>query len=102
MSVPMSVPMEVPPTDKEKAIDWLNKHETHFGNSCPHCGATTWGVFDQLYELRQFAQGQLSVQGTVIPLVVVICNTCGYTRLFNAISMGIVKVPEAGGEPNAK
>ena len=49
----------------------------------------SWTIPDVLFELREFRSGSKSA-----PIVVLVCNNCGSTKLFNAIITGIVKKHE--------
>ena len=79
--------------DKEKAIAWLN--ELWPGNRlCPICTNNSWSVSDDLVEIRPYKGGTLVVGGSLYPLMIVTCNTCGHTLLFNAVVAGLVQGAE--------
>jgi hypothetical protein len=61
--------------------------------ACPMCGGNDWNVQPSMFQLLQFAQGSLVVGGPVIPVVPIICTTCGNTILINAIIADILKPP---------
>jgi hypothetical protein len=50
---------------------------------CPVCKETGWQTGSRIYQIPQWL-----VPGTVFPVVMVICTTCSYTLLFNAITVG--------------
>lgn len=78
--------------DKDKAVSWLNKHWQ--GNKlCPICSHNEWTVSDELAEIRPFKGGALTVGGSLYPLLVVTCATCGHTLLFNAVLSGLAQGP---------
>jgi predicted nucleic-acid-binding Zn-ribbon protein len=87
----------VDPTPNEIDITQINnwmKENWKGSRICPICNNTQWSASESLAELRQFDKGNLVVGGKVYPLLVLICKTCGYTLLFNAIKTGLVKLPE--------
>lgn len=62
--------------------------------ACPVCKREEWAVMDTLYEMREFtSHGRLSLGGKVIPSLPVLCKTCGYTLLFNAVQLGLAVQP---------
>ena len=74
-----------------KANAWFNEHWK--GNrACPICGNAHWGIGEELVEVRDYRYGQrLNLEGEVAyPLVLVYCETCGYTMLFSAIRVGLL------------
>ena len=68
-------------------VQFLN---THWGGmkTCTVCGSNKWSIEENLAELRFLNVGAFTVGGPVIPLVVVICATCGHTVLFNPLRAG--------------
>ena len=79
--------------DPDQAIAWLDQHwkGTH---KCPICTNDNWTVSDDLVEVGLFKGGALVVGGALFPFMVVTCNTCGHTLLFNAIKAGLVQGQE--------
>lgn len=79
--------------DQNKFIEHLSKE---WGNNpCPMCKKDKgWGVADKVFELTEFSMEKTSFQGTVLPVVPVACNNCGYTVFVNAIHTGAIKAPE--------
>jgi hypothetical protein len=77
------------PEEVQKAITWLN---AHWGpaDKCPmHGGQVSWGVEAQLVETVGY--GVMAGRGrTTYPMLVVICQTCGFTVFVNAVMAGIV------------
>lgn len=58
------------------------------GHPCPCCGRETWTFAPELVQVTYY--GELNVgEIPVYPCVMVICRTCGYTRLFNAKVLGL-------------
>jgi hypothetical protein len=64
---------------------------------CPACGSSTWAVSPNLFEMWEFTAGQSHPDRRVIPVVAVNCENCGFMVQFNAIAMGLMKSPRAGG-----
>ena len=70
-----------------KRLDEIWKQKT-----CPICKHDEWSVSDTVYEVREFHGGMTVIgSGSVVPVIVVTCEYCGYTQFFNAISLGIVQ-----------
>ena len=56
---------------------------------CPVCNTNSWNVEQHLTELRFLSMGgTINPGATVVPLVVVTCQMCGNTLLFNAVKLG--------------
>jgi hypothetical protein len=66
---------------------------------CSVCGGGNWQLEDPLFELREFAGGDVPIQGNVKPLLAVTCKTCGNVLLMSPITTGIISVPQ-GQAPN--
>jgi hypothetical protein len=58
--------------------------------TCTVCGSQSWSITPYLAEVRMFHGRDFVLGGTSIPLVPVICNTCGNTLLISAIVLGII------------
>ncbi|MCR4315269.1 MAG: hypothetical protein NUW37_02860 [Planctomycetes bacterium] len=75
--------------NSELLIDHLKKKWR--GKPCTLCGASSWGVSDKVYELREFNEGDFKVGNVpIMPLIPVTCDNCGNTILVNAILTGFV------------
>lgn len=60
-------------------------------SNCPVCKSK--GIFAigaNLCGLQKFEDSMIIPGGPIVPLVPVICTTCGYTMLFNALYLGII------------
>ena len=59
---------------------------------CGICGEEKWSLSDKIFSLSQF--GPESQKGKqMYPVVVLTCETCGNTLLFNAMSLGFSFTP---------
>ena len=76
--------------DTRKVEEWLDDKWSG-AKECPVCGNNAWNIVPHTYETREFKGGDLVLPGSVIPHVVVMCNVCGYTVLFNAIAVGVAE-----------
>lgn len=61
---------------------------------CPSCTDQKWTISDTLCEIREFHGGGFKVAGQIVPVIVVTCSNCGYTMLFNALALGLLKPEE--------
>lgn len=67
--------------------------------TCSVCGTKKWKLNPTLFEMRSFESGELLLSGVVlVPFVILGCEHCGNTLLFNAIKFGLV--PADAGEPS--
>jgi len=76
--------------EKDKAVHWLEERWPE-PRTCPISGHDTWIIGDHLVTPLVWSQGDILVGGSVYPLVMVICEACGYTQMFNAVLLGITK-----------
>ncbi len=78
--------------DIQKAIAWIDEHWKG-QKACPICTNTRWGIADTVGEVPMMElNGDLT--GGVCPLVILTCQTCGYTLLLNAKVIGLIKGKE--------
>ena len=76
-------------TNKEKLAVWLNEKWKE-GIKCPVCKENDWGLYEQLWELKQFHKGAtFNYERPMIPLAIITCNNCGHTMHFNALKIGL-------------
>ncbi len=69
--------------DRQAALNWLNLKWTANRN-CPICTQINWGVGEELLRLWD------TKLHPTYPCITVICQTCGYTMLFNAKVMNLL------------
>jgi predicted nucleic-acid-binding Zn-ribbon protein len=72
-----------------RAIEWLGLH-WKAPQTCPICGSNSWNI-GNVYELRPFNRGVLSLSAPIFPVFPVTCTVCGYTMFFNAIIAEILE-----------
>lgn len=58
--------------------------------SCPICGVERWDVSSNVFALDEFEGKTPTIARMSIPVVVVICENCGYMLQFNAVVLGLV------------
>lgn len=74
--------------DVDKVVAWL-KLWWH-NQTCPICGNAGFSISEELVQTVSYPDAAVS-RGAGYPMVMLICNSCGYTLLFNAVKMGLVK-----------
>jgi hypothetical protein len=72
---------------RERSWHWLDLHWKG-SHVCPICSSNTWDVGD-VCELRGFMIGDRPA----FPVFPLVCTSCGYTRLFNALLADVVDLP---------
>lgn len=77
----------------ENLLKHLN--EKWHGAQCPLCQSGNWNISDNVFELRQFNEGNL-IMGNVpiVPVIPVTCSNCGNTVLVNAIITKAIEPPK--------
>ncbi|MBU3681702.1 MAG: hypothetical protein FGM16_07165 [Flavobacterium sp.] len=66
---------------------------------CEVCNQTNWMIDDTLFELREFHGGRTVLgSGAIKPLITISCNSCGNTKMMNAIQLGLVDPKSPDGE----
>ena len=75
--------------DKKQAQEWLSEKWTA-PTVCPISGDNNWAIADDFVQPMRYTGGGLTIGGPGYPVVMVICATCGYTLLFNAVVMGLL------------
>lgn len=63
------------------------------GCTCPVCGDKHWNINDTLFQSLEFSGTELKIGGgtSIIPFVVLTCQSCSYTMFINALKCGIIK-----------
>ena len=84
--------MKIEDSDIRLIQEWVSSH-WEGEPLCPVCKNNNWLIGRTIAELRPFLKGKLSTGSHVYPAVTISCNVCGHTLFFNAIQLGIVKLP---------
>jgi hypothetical protein len=87
-------PRKLNAEEKQKAKAWIERHSKGHGG-CPICTSSDWRLSDWFVEVRPYYESAF-LGGAVFPLIMVSCGNCGYTMLFHAPLVGIIKVPKDG------
>ncbi len=74
---------------RDAAAEWIRKRSTPAGRQCPVCSKSVWTVTD-VQEVRPFAQLDAAAGGLVIPVFLLVCDNCGFCRMFNAMKAGVI------------
>ena len=83
----------------KKQIQKIYKHigEKQLASlQCPICytilkASTKWKPGKHLYQISQYDPDDKEDPRVIIPVVIYMCENCGYMLFFNAIQMGIVE-----------
>jgi hypothetical protein len=63
---------------------------------CPVCKNTSWNLLEMVFELRETdMDGDTEGTDSAIPLVAILCKTCGNTLFFNALAVGLLSEGDA-------
>lgn len=73
---------------QEQAIKWLNDRWKN--QICECCGGNKWSLNGHLTAPLIFQQNGFQLGGMAYPSLGVVCSTCGNTKHFNAVVMGLV------------
>lgn len=82
---------DVSKTLEHLRVKWNN-------TSCPMCGTNDWSVAEEIFELREFQDGNLVAGGPLYPVIPVSCKNCGMSLMINAIVAGVLPKPNQKGE----
>ena len=63
---------------------------------CSLCGGMHFTVIDSIFEMREFQGGDLIIGGeaSTLPLVILVCDTCGGLKTLSAVKLGILDTEE--------
>lgn len=84
-------------TTEQRALveAWIRTHWADRPGHCPICGTRTWEFSEFVIQpLTHVPLGSVQVGGIGYPMILVICQNCGYTMQFNAVKMGVFDVAE--------
>jgi hypothetical protein len=85
------------PSIGPRVAEWLSTHCAAM--VCPCCGGGNWGI-GGVVTMLPLERESVFLGGSAIPAVPVVCLTCGYMRLFSAVTMGLLPAKPAG-EPSS-
>ena len=79
-----------------KTIEFVNEK---WGKDfkCPFCHADKFTITNSIYQLPAFNKtdvGFMNRDNTVLPVIPLACENCGYTVFINAIICGVLKGAE--------
>lgn len=75
----------------KEQIDKLINHLSQYGDIvCPVCKGVQWNVNDLVIESREFLNGDVALNGTIMPFIPLTCRNCGNTLFLNAVQLGYV------------
>jgi predicted nucleic-acid-binding Zn-ribbon protein len=76
---------------QEKVKRHLSSYFTSYGCKCPVCENRNWTIENELAVYQTFdTQYKMIIEGQVIPVALISCNTCHYTLPFNAMKLGLL------------
>ena len=83
--------MKFTESQNQKINDHLTKYWTD--SQCPICHSTKWELSEVPVEVREWEGGSLLIgtEASVLPLVALMCDKCGYIRFFSALKIGVVQ-----------
>ena len=76
--------------ENTQVTQWFQDH-WKFQPKCPISGDNNWRIGERVVDLVSHQEVSIAL---TYPKVPVMCMTCGYTLLFNAVVMGIVEEVE--------
>ena len=65
-------------------IDWINRK--WINKHCPFCNGKDFAVTEGVYEMPEYSK-EIKVAKQVVPVVIVVCKTCGVVFPINAVIM---------------
>jgi hypothetical protein len=77
--------------ERQKVVAWVTKYPATPDARCPICGSPNWMVAEHLVQPITIGPGMgLQLGGLGYPQVQLISDPCGYTRLLNAVMIGLL------------
>lgn len=74
------------PEDRTLAAERINATAQHDGDPCPHCGDKNTSVAEDVFRL---AVVDKPIPQRFVPVIPVVCNNCGFVRIFSSRMVGI-------------
>ena len=76
------------PEEQKRALDALRPR---IRGACPNCGSKAWSLGGLAVSPEMnLITGDVSIGGTGIPMVSVVCNSCSLVHFFAAVPLGLV------------
>jgi hypothetical protein len=90
--------------EKNRVGAWVKeKGKAGVNPNCPVCGSPDWFIADHLVQpMTLGANRSLLLGGIGYPQVMLVSLPCGYTRLLNAVLMGVIVEGEQKKEEEKK
>ena len=78
--------------DRKKVNDWLAKFPEWINGTCPICGSKQWMLAEHLVQPVTLGPSEgLQLGGIGYPQIMLVSNPCGYTRMLNAVIIGVLQ-----------
>ncbi len=87
--------MSLDPDQLQKVHEWLQKKCALM--VCPCCNSTSWGV-GELGTMLPIQDNNILFGGKCTPALPILCQNCGFIRLFSAIMIGLIPGDQANSE----
>lgn len=83
---------EIRKNESDRAIAWLDEHWPRGARKCPICSNSTWNIM-VTSEMRDFNGTSFVIGGDsgIMPVFQVMCSTCGFLHIFNALHSGVLR-----------
>ena len=86
--------------EQQKILDWLDKKWLGT-KTCNICGHNQWNLSQHVVAPTTLEGKNISLGGTIYPLVLVTCKNCGNTHFFNVVMVGLLRSSsDPGSEPD--
>jgi len=77
-------------SEQERKIKQELSSYIQFTN-CNFCNGNQWTLNNELVGLPVFdTEHKMTVEGSLMPMVVLTCNNCGHAHYFSAMKLGIL------------
>lgn len=78
-----------------KALEWLSKKWDETKHTCEICSSVHWMILGDIVTPSVYhPNGALFIGGNTYPQFMVMCQSCGNTKYFNAVMSGIIESPK--------
>ena len=74
--------------ERQKVVNWLKEKAP--SPACPFCGTKHWSISNAAICPQVYIPGPLMLGGPTVPLVLVVCETCGFVASFSAVTTGVI------------